>query len=451
MTKIKPFCLIILSLFNIFLSSYSQVKNTADTVKYFNIDQCVAYALQHQPAVIQSDLSIAIARKTNVINLSSWVPQVGVSGTFTHYYQLPTAFVTNPANPAGPILKENTGIINTFLPQLSVTENIFNPDVLNAARSAHWLVEQAKQSDDTTRINLIASVSKAFYGLLLTLEQVNVLKEDTARLRKNLQDTYHQYIGGIVDKTDYKQAIISLNNSKAQLKQTTENIRPQFAALKQDMGFPQDSVFNVVIDTVKMMQEIFIDTTAKLQFEKRIEYQLLQTNKKLQELSVDYYRTQYLPTLSAIYSYTNEYENNAFPNLFNQAYPFSYIGATVTIPIFTGLRRMENIQKAKLQLQQIDLAEYNLKSGIYVNYSNALSTYKSNLYELTVLRENVTMSKDVYSVVTFQYKQGIVPYLNVITAESDLVSSEINYINALFQVLESKVDLEKAMGLINPK
>jgi outer membrane protein TolC len=39
----------------------------------------------------------------------------------------------------------------------------------------------------------------------------------------------------------------------------------------------------------------------------------------------------------------------------------------------------------------------------------------------------------------------------VITAESNLISSEISYLNALFQVLLSKVDLEKAMGNIASK
>jgi len=185
-----------------------------------------------------------------------------------------------------------------------------------------------------------------------------------------------------------------------------------------------------------------------LQIEKRIEYQLLQTNKNLQQQSVNYYKSQYLPTLSAVYNYTYEYENNAFSNLFPQAYPNSYIGATLNIPLFTGFRRVASIQRAKIMLQELDLTEINLKSGIYVEYKNALATYTSNLYDLNVLRDNIVMAKDVYAVVSFQYKQGVVPYLNVITAESDLISSEINYINALFTLLLSKVDLEKAMGNI---
>jgi len=41
------------------------------------------------------------------------------------------------------------------------------------------------------------------------------LEEDTARLGRSVLDAYHQYVGGLVDVTDYEQAIITLNNSKA--------------------------------------------------------------------------------------------------------------------------------------------------------------------------------------------------------------------------------------------
>ena len=112
---------------------------------------------------------------------------------------------------------------------------------------------------------------------------------------------------------------------------------------------------------------------------------------------------------------------------------------------------MESIQRAKLQGQQIDLAIVGLKSHIYSEYTDALANYKSNLYDLNVLRDNMAMAKDVYEVVSLQYKQGLIAYLNVITAESNLISSEISYLNALFQVLSDKVDLEKAMGNIPSK
>jgi len=426
----------------------AQNKNQTDTIPSLNLDQCLVYALQHQPGVLQSDIGISIAKKTNEINLSGWLPQVNAGADFYHYIELPTGFTVNAE---GAPVTVKTGITNTLTPQITATETIFSPGLLYAAKSAHLLVEQAMQANDSSKIGIISTVSTGFYTLLNTLEQINVLKEDTAEFHKNLLDAYHQYIGGIVDKTDYEEAQITLNNSKAQLKQAVENVVPQYSSLKQQMGFPPEKNFNVSFDTAQMMHEISIDTTQQLQYKNRIEYQLLETAKNIQQQNLDYYRYNFLPTLSAFYTYNQEYENNNFSDLFNQAYPYSYIGASITIPLFTGFARLENVQKAKLQRQIIDLSEINLKSVIYTQYATALANYKSNLYNFYVLRQNKSMAKDVYIVVSLQYRQGIVPYLNVITAEDNLISSEINYINALFQVLLSKIELEKAMGNINPK
>ena len=81
----------------------SQVKETAaDSVPTFALDDCIAYALEHQPGVNQSLINVSVARTTNAINLSGWLPQIGISGNLTHYNQLPTTLAPNPA-PGGPL------------------------------------------------------------------------------------------------------------------------------------------------------------------------------------------------------------------------------------------------------------------------------------------------------------------------------------------------------------
>jgi outer membrane protein TolC len=118
------------------------------------------------------------------------------------------------------------------------------------------------------------------------------------------------------------------------------------------------------------------------------------------------------------------------------------------VPIFTGFTRLNNLKKAKLERQIIDWQRTDLRSQIYEEYTAALANYKSDMFSLKLLQKNVALAKRTYFVVTLQYKQGIVPYLNVITAESNLITSEINYLNDLFQVMSTKIDLEKAMGNI---
>ncbi len=429
-------------------NSFAQNKNTNDTSQFLTLKQCIDYALAHQPQLNQANINVSIAKLTNAINTAGWYPQVGINGTFTHYLQLPTSFITDSATPGAP-LRERTGISNTAIPQLSVTQAIFSPSLLYASKTAPYYLRQAQQITDSTKIYVVASVSKAFYNLLLTLEQINVLKEDTVRLAQNVTDSYHQYVGGIVDETDYEQATITLNNSKASLRQQMENVIPEYASLKQLMGYPPQKQFNVNFDTLEMKNDIAFDTTQQLQYEKRIEFKQLQTTKSLQHLVTDYYQHAWLPTASAFYTYNYEFENNSYANLYGNAYPNSLVGVSLSLPVFTGFARVHNVQKSKLQERVLDWSEVDLKSEIYSEYTSAMASYRGNLYNLEVLQHNVEMAKRVYFVVQLQYKQGIVAYLNVITAESNLITSETSYINALYQVLSSKIDLEKALGIIS--
>lgn len=426
------------------ISIASQAQNQPVADSALTLDQCVAYALKHEPLINMSIVNVAIVRANNRIATSGWLPQVNVQGNLTHYNTLPTGFFTD----SGRIVNSKTGVINTFTPTLAVTQTIFNPSLLYAVHSAPLYVKQAQQITDSTRIEIVAAVSKSFYSLLNTLEQINVLKEDTARLNKNVSDTYHQFVSGVADKTNYDEAVISLNNSLFSLRQAIETIRPQYAQLKQVMGFPSAQQFNVLYDTLQMKNDIAFDTTMPLDMTKRPEYQYLQTTKQLQLQTVDYYRHAWIPTVGAFFDYEYEFENNSFGKLFSQAYPFNYVGLSVSVPVFTGFARTNNIKKARLQYDLLDWSEVELKSQIWTDYTTAMSNYKSNLYNLGVSSENTDLAKETYDIVQRQYLQGVVPYLNVITAETNLITSELTYETSLFQVLSSKIDLERAMGII---
>jgi outer membrane protein TolC len=409
----------------------------------------------HQPAINQAQLNIEITKATNAIDLSTWLPQISASGDAVHYIQQSqysssvtsgSTSTTSSGTSSGTSTKSST--TNSFIPQLTVSQTLFNPSLLYASRTAPLLVKQSQQIVDSTKIFLVAAVNKAYYNVLLTLEQINVYRDDTTRLGRSMRDAYHQYKGGIVDETDYEEAAISLNNAVATLKTAVNNVIPQYATLKQLIGYPPDQQFNVAFDTLQMMNDIHLDTTAQLSYEKRIEYQQVHTQQLIQDEQINYYRFSWLPTVSAFYNYNLAFENNHLNDLLSTSYPSQLVGISFNIPIFTGFSRINSVRRAKLQREQLTWTETNLKSQIYTEYTTALAGYKSNYFNLTLLQKNVNLARRTYFVVDLQYKQGIVPYLNVLTAQSNLISSEISYINAVFQTLSSKIDLEKAMGNI---
>ncbi|MFN3380156.1 MAG: TolC family protein [Runella zeae] len=148
-------------------------------------------------------------------------------------------------------------------------------------------------------------------------------------------------------------------------------------------------------------------------------------------------------------AYNLNFQNNRFVDLYGKNFPNSFMALTLSLPIYQGGKRKTNINTAEWQIKRVDLDIQRLKMNINAEYANALSAYKANLIELLAQKDNMDLAKEVYDIIQLQYKSGIKTYLEVITSEADLRLARINYYSSLYQVLASKVDVQKALGQIN--
>jgi len=411
-----------------------------DSLPNATLPACIEYALTHQPHIQQSLLDEKIARATIRTKLGDWFPQISLDAYYQHNIKLPTNFF-NGAYTA-------TGTSNISSVGVSGTQNIFNPDVLLAARTSGDIKKAYSQITDSTRIGIISDVSKAFYSVLLSQKQISVLDEDIVRLERSLQDAYNQYQGGIVDKTDYKRATISLNNAKAQRKQQQDILTAKYFYLRQLMGYPESTQLQLRYDSTQLAREIQFDTLQEINYNNRIEYQLLQTERNLQQYNLKYYKWGYLPSAYIYGVYNFGYLNSDFGKLYERAFPNSNVGVQLNFPIFQGTKRTYQVRAARWQVERMDWDIVSLQSIIRTEYEQALALYKGNLANYSALKENVQLAIEVYNVIRLQYQQGIKTYLDVIVAESDLRTSQINLYTATYELLVSKIDLQKALGTL---
>jgi outer membrane protein len=404
------------------------------------LQQCIEYALQHQPSVKQAQLQEEITSYNIRSRIADWYPQIGGLYSLQHNFQRSTNIVSGVALPVG-VKNSSTG-------QFYLDQTIFNRDVLLARRTREDVQLQATQSIASEKIDITANVSKAYYDILTTQQQIKVATENIARLQKSMEDAYYRYQAGVTDKTDYKRAQIALNNTKATKQINEAALVARMENLKNYMGYPVNAALSVVYDSLEMEREVSFDTLQIPDFSRRIEFQQLVTQRHLQEANIIYQRNAFLPNVSATAIYNLNYLNNSFDKLYSTNYPNSYVFLTAGIPIFQGGKRKLNIKSAKLMVSQIDLELLNLENAINSQYATALSNYKGSLANYMASKENVNLAQEVYEVINLQYKAGIKTYLEVINAETDLRTSQINYFNALNQVLASKVDALRALGLI---
>lgn len=422
----------------------AQVK-TNPAAGALTLEQCLAFALKNQPAVQQARLDEAIGESDIRLNLAGWYPQLGVQYNFQHYLKMPVVFFPNDAGVPTP---RTIGVANTSTLQLQANQTLYSNEVLLATRAARFVRLQNDQNTQRVQINTVVSVSKAFYDILLTQEQLRILDEAIVRQEKQRKDAQAQYQQGLVDKTDYQRASIALSNTRSDRKRTQESIKFKHAYLKELIGYAPETDLQLAFERSQMEQHIPADTTAAVTYGNRVEYQQLQTQKQLQNLNLTYYRWGFLPTVSAFINYNIVNQNNAFRSVFDQAFPNALTGLSVNLPIFQGARRVQNLRRVQLLDQRLDVALANTKSIIHTENEEALANYKSDLHEWHTVKNNVALAEDVYRIIKLQYDEGIKTYLELITAETDLRTTQLNYFNALYRLLASKLDLQRAQGNI---
>lgn len=411
------------------------------TLEKATLDEVVKYAIRNQPAIQQSVIDERITENNIKSRLADWYPQINFNYNLQHNFIVQTSIIGG--NPV------KLGVSNISAGQFTVSQALFNRDVLLARRTQKDVRLQSSQLTVSNKTDLAVDVSKAFYDVLTTVQQIDVSNEDIARLERSLKDAQNQYKAGVTDKIDYKRALISLNNTKAAKKSNEEVLKGKVEYLKSLMGYPKEQSLEIQYDSLQMEREIFLDTLQNAEYTSRIEYQLLSTQKRLLEYNYQYTKWSYLPTVAANGAYNLNFQNNQFFDLYTKNFPNSFLAITLSLPIYQGGKRKININTAEWQLKRVDLDIKRLQLNVNAEYVRALGNYKGSLTNLLTQKENIELAREVYDVIQLQYRSGIKTYLEVITSETDLRLARINYYNALYQVLANKIDVQKALGQLN--
>lgn len=405
------------------------------------LQELLDYALTHTIIIRRAKVGEEIGEREIASSLSGYYPQVNATGMLNHYLEIPTNII------GGNLIQ--MGQRNTSNFAIEATQAILDPTLLQASRVAKFVRERNAQTTESEKINTVVDVSKAYYDILTTEEQINIIQENITRIQRQFDDAKIRYDVGIVDKTDHKRAQISLNNAQAELKKTLEFRKYKYDYLKQLLALPFSHPMDLSVNEDNLEHRVLMDSTQQLATERRVEYRQLQNQWNFQKINTQYQRWQFLPQLGAYANYQRNYFSPEFGNLYNRGFPASAVGLQLNFPIFQGMRRVNEIRRSQLMETQLEWDLQDLENQIGSEYSAAMSNYRAYLADWKNAKENVDLSEEVYNTIKLQYDEGIKTYLDLMTAETDLRTSQLNYLNALYALLASKIDVEKALGTID--
>jgi outer membrane protein len=268
------------------------------------------------------------------------------------------------------------------------------------------------------------------------------------RVQKLLKETQIMYHNGFVEKIDVDRLEVQYNNLKVERDKVGRLIILSVQLLKYQMGMPINEPLVVVGDlrTITLNYETEKDG---FEYEKRVEYSQMQTNRELTLLDLKNNRMGYLPRLSAYAGVGANTGVQSFGNMWNFSdrwFANSAVGVRLSVPVFDGMYKSYRIQRNKIQLQQIDNQLKELENVINLQLEQSDISLRNSYENMITQEKNMKLAEDVARVASIKYEQGVGSSIEVLNAETSLKEAQTNYYAALYDALISKVDLDKARG-----
>lgn len=451
----KKIRLVILSLLSLISSGVFAQENPPLEVLQLNLKETLEYALENNPDSKNAKLEVMISQTTIKEETAAGLPQLNGSVGVNYNPMVPVMFVPNeppfgdPSNPSD-VIPLRFGVSYSGNAGVTLSQMIFDGSFfvgLRAAKTYKALTEYDKVKVEN---DVIENVKKAYFGVLVNAERIKLSESNLSRIDSLLEETKALNEAGFTEKIEVSRIQVQRNNTFSQLKQSLTAYDISKQLLKIQLGLPRN--YDVVITETLAELNPEEDLAALLAMEAghRVEMDQINTNLELTQLDLRYNTSQYMPTIDLNASFTRSGAGDSFNTLFDNINWFSssMIGVSMNIPIFDGLSKSARIQRNRIQLQQLENQKFYLNQNIALEIYQAKQNLTNDLEVLLVQRESMELAKEVYDISKIKYNEGVGSNLEVVEADAALIESEINYLGALYDGLVSKVDLEKALGIL---
>jgi outer membrane protein TolC len=422
----------------------------AKTVHSFSLIDAVNYAQKNNIQVKNALLDIDIQIQTNKEIASAALPSIGSSLGGTDFLTIPTSLLPGQifGGAAGTFIPVQFGTKFNANYGANFNQILFDGQVFIALQARATSLDWKRKNAALTEENIKANIYKIYYQLAASKTQLNILDANIERLEKLAKDAAAMYKSGFAEKLDVDKVNVQLNNLQTEKLKANNSVTIGFMGLKMLMGMPvKDSlVLTDIINENNLNADILYEDN--FEYGIRKDFQYLTTIKKLSEFNIKRYQLSYLPTITMNGAYTKNAQRTKF-DFFDKKgswFETALIGLNVNFPLFNGGARIAKINKAKLELQQVDNQMSALKNNIDNELSQAKLNYMSSVATVNFQKKNMQLAENVYSQTKKKFEAGAGSNTEISAAQADLVAAQNNFMNALYTALISKVDLLKASG-----
>ena len=337
---------------------------------------------------------------------------------------------------------------NTWSAGLSASMPVVNAQLWKSIKISGMDVELAVEKARASRLDMVSQVKNAYYAVLFSKEAFNVYKEVYENAMTNYAETEKKYNVQKATDLDMARAKTNVANAIPNVYNAESSIILALWQLKAVMGIDLEMNIDVegaiedyseyMTSDVTKADSISLDRNSTM---KQLE---IQANELAQSIKTQQYA--YIPTLALAFNYSY----NAMTNDFNfKEYrwtPYSYVGVSLSIPIFSGGKRLNQVRQARNSYEQMRLQMTSTERNLKISIRQSLNTMETNVKSYDAAKDAVASAEKAYKIAEKSYEVGRATLTDLNDAQLALTQARLAESQAVYNFIVAKTQLEQTLG-----
>ncbi|MBR6439435.1 MAG: TolC family protein, partial [Bacteroidales bacterium] len=292
-----------------------------------SLDQAIEIALEESNSIKIADLTIEKSGYAKKGTYAALYPNISANGS----YQRTIKKQVMAMDFGGQAMEIEVGKWNNVNAGISASMPLINAQLWQSLKLSALDVEIAVEQARSSKISMIKQVKQAYYAVLLAQQVYDVYKDVYDNATTNYEHTEQLYNAGKSSEYEYLRAQVNVKNAEPNLYSSMMAIDLAIWQLKAVMGVDLDAKIGVAGTLDQYKDELMsYNMSNNMSLENNTTLAQLQLQNQQLERTIKMTKYQYIPTLSASFSYSYIAMGDDFKFKWN---PYSVAGLSLTIPI----------------------------------------------------------------------------------------------------------------------
>jgi len=420
----------------------------AAQTKTLTLEQARQIALERNLSVAQAQNNVEAAQASVMAATGDYLPTLSASGGWTRNQ------TEGPVTIGGVQIPNTKAVFNNFSTSVNLNYTLFN----GFAREGNYTRTSAnaiatEQTAARTRQSIIFQVERAYLNVLRNEQLVKVSEENLKRDLRQLERITESNRVGALSRADVYRQQSQVAADELSVINAQNNYDKAKADLLALIGLDVNDDYTIAdpsISTEIARSELESSAEqysnfpelARRALAKRPDYLGATESVRSAEGGISAARSGYFPSVSAFAGYG--FSNRELSRLTeNKSINW---GLNLRWNLFDGFSTNEALQSAYVQKKNAELSLQQTERNINVEVKKALLDLEAARKAYEVSQKGLVSATEDRKIAEERYNLGAGTLLDLLTANAGLVSAQANKVNAVYDFIIAKRNLEYVIG-----